>query len=39
VDPSDVRLYHLVLDTTVLDVERAVEVLLTATRAFFAANP
>jgi cytidylate kinase len=37
-DPSDVRLYHLVLDSTVLGVDASVEVLVAAARAFFAAN-
>jgi cytidylate kinase len=38
-DPSDVRLYHLVLDPTVLGVDAALQVLTVAARAFFAANP
>jgi cytidylate kinase len=38
-DPSEARLYHLVLDSTVLGVDAALEVLITATRAFFSANP
>jgi cytidylate kinase len=39
VDPGDTRLYHLVLDTTVLGIDRSVRVLATAARAFFEANP
>jgi cytidylate kinase len=38
-DPSDARLYHLVLDTTVLGIDRSLEVLTVAVRAFFANNP
>jgi cytidylate kinase len=34
-DPADPRLYHLILDTTVLGVERALEVVLLAARGFF----
>jgi cytidylate kinase len=39
VDPGDARLYHLVLDSTVLGVDRSVRVLAAAARAFFEANP
>jgi cytidylate kinase len=39
VDPGDPRLYHLVLDSTVLGVDRSVQVLAAAARAFFEANP
>jgi cytidylate kinase len=39
VDPGDARLYHLVLDSTVLGVDRSVQVLAAAARAFFEANP
>jgi cytidylate kinase len=39
VDPSETRLYHLVLDPTVFGMEKTVQVLVTAARAFFAANP
>jgi cytidylate kinase len=38
-DPADGRLYHLVLDPTVLGVDAALQVLTVAARAFFAANP
>jgi cytidylate kinase len=38
-DPADARLYHLVLDSTVLGVDGALGVLVSAARAFFAANP
>jgi cytidylate kinase len=38
-DPSDARLYHLVLDPTVLGVDATLQVLAGAARAFFAANP
>jgi cytidylate kinase len=38
-DPSDAKLYHLVLDTTVLGIDRSLEVLTVAVRAFFANNP
>ena len=39
VDPADPRLYHLVLDPTVLGVDRTLDVLAAAARAFFEANP
>jgi cytidylate kinase len=39
VDPSEPRLYHLILDPTVLGVDGAVQVVLSATQAFLAANP
>jgi len=39
VDPADPTLYHLLLDSTVLGIERSVEVLAVAARAFFEANP
>ena len=39
VDPADSRLYHLVLDPTVLGIDASVRVLLTAAEAFFDANP
>jgi cytidylate kinase len=39
VDPGDPKLYHLVLDTTVIGIDRSVRVLATAARAFFEANP
>ncbi len=39
VDPADYRLYHLVLDPTVLGVDASVRVLRTAAEAFFDANP
>lgn len=39
VDPGDTRLYHLVLDSTVLGVDRSVQVVAAAARAFFEANP
>jgi cytidylate kinase len=39
VDPGDARLYHLVLDSTVLGVDRSVQVVAAAARAFFEANP
>jgi cytidylate kinase len=38
-DPSDGRLYHLVLDPTVLGIDATLQVLIVAARAFFAANP
>jgi cytidylate kinase len=38
-DPADARLYHLVLDSTVLGVDATLQVLITAARAFFASNP
>jgi cytidylate kinase len=39
VDPADPRLYHLVLDPTVIGIDNAVRVVKTAAEAFFAANP
>ena len=39
VDPSESRLYHLVLDPTVIGVDAALQVLTLAARSFFAANP
>ncbi|MGH9115645.1 MAG: AAA family ATPase [Acidimicrobiales bacterium] len=39
VDPSDASLYHLVLDPTVIGVDAAVEVVSSAARAYFGANP
>jgi cytidylate kinase len=39
VDPSDPRLYHLILDPTVLGIDAALQVLLGAAQAYFAANP
>lgn len=39
VDPSDPRLYHVMLDTTVLGIDRAIDVLVTAANAYFEANP
>ena len=39
VDPTDLELYHLVLDPTVLGVDRAVRILLAATNEYFEANP
>jgi cytidylate kinase len=38
-DPADPRLYHLVIDPTVLGVDAAVQILRSAAGAFFAANP
>ena len=38
-DPSDARLYHLMLDPTVVGVDAALQVLIVAAQAFFAANP
>jgi cytidylate kinase len=38
-DPADTRLYHLLLDPTVIGVDGTVRVLATAAEAFFAANP
>jgi cytidylate kinase len=38
-DPADARLYHVVLDPTVLGIDAALQVLTAAARAFFAANP
>jgi cytidylate kinase len=39
VDPADTRLYHLILDTTVLGIDAALQVLVVAAQSFFAANP
>jgi cytidylate kinase len=39
VDPADPRLYHLVLDPTVLGVDRTLDLLAAAAGAFFEANP
>ena len=39
VDPADSRLYHLVLDPTVLGIEASVRVVQPAAEAFFDANP
>jgi cytidylate kinase len=39
VDPAEPSLYHLIVDTTVLGIDRSVDVILAATRAFVAANP
>jgi cytidylate kinase len=39
VDPADPGLYHIVLDSTVLGVERSVALLAEATRSFFEAHP
>ncbi|MGH9055107.1 MAG: AAA family ATPase [Acidimicrobiales bacterium] len=39
VDLADARLYHLVLDPTVIGVDAAVEVLSSAARAYFEVNP
>jgi len=39
VDPSEARLYHLVLDPTVLGIDPAVDLLVSASQAYFAANP
>lgn len=39
VDPTQVGLYHIVLDPTVLGVDRTLVVLATAAQAFFEANP
>jgi cytidylate kinase len=38
VDPADPRLYHLILDTTVLGIDAALPVLVVAARSFFAAS-
>lgn len=38
-DPADPGLYHIVLDSTVLGVERSIGVLAEAARAFFEAHP
>lgn len=39
VDPADPGLYHLILDPTVLGVDRAVRILLAAANEYFEANP
>jgi cytidylate kinase len=39
IDPSDPKLYHVILDPTVLGVDAAVDVLAVAARAFFATHP
>jgi cytidylate kinase len=39
VDPADPRLYHLILDPTVLGIDAALEVLVVAAKAFFAHQP
>jgi cytidylate kinase len=39
VDPADPRLYHLLIDPTVLGVDATIRVLQSAAGAFFAANP
>ena len=39
VDPADPRLYHLIIDPTVLGVESTLEILVIAARAFFTAYP
>ena len=39
VDPSEARFYHLVIDPTVLGIEPTLQLLVTASQAFFAANP
>jgi cytidylate kinase len=39
IDPSDPKLYHVILDPTVLGVDAAVNVLAVAARAFFATHP
>jgi cytidylate kinase len=38
-DPADPRLYHLLMDPTVLGIEATVRVLQSAAGAYFAANP
>jgi cytidylate kinase len=38
-DPADPRLYHLVIDPTVLGVESTVRILQSAAEAYFTANP
>ncbi len=38
-DPADPRLYHLVIDPTVIGVDATVRVLKSAAEAYFAANP
>jgi cytidylate kinase len=39
IDPSDPSLYHLIIDPTVMGVDRTVRVLSTAAAEFFEANP
>jgi cytidylate kinase len=39
VDPGDATLYHLVLDPTVFGMEPALELVVAAAHAFFAAHP
>jgi cytidylate kinase len=39
VDPSNPGLYHLILDPTVLGLDRATQILVGAVRAYFEANP
>jgi cytidylate kinase len=39
IDPGDPALYHLILDPTVLGVDRTVRILSTAAAEFFEANP
>jgi cytidylate kinase len=39
IDPSDPKLYHVILDPTVLGVDAAVDVLAVAARSFFATHP
>jgi cytidylate kinase len=39
VDPAEARLYHLLIDPTVLGIEPTLQLLVTASQAFFAANP
>lgn len=38
-DPSEARLYHLVVDPTVLGIDPTLQLLVTASQAFFTANP
>ncbi len=38
-DPSNPGLYHLILDPTVLGLDRATQLVLDASRAYFEANP
>jgi cytidylate kinase len=38
VDPSEARLYHLILDSTVLGIDATLQVLVVAARSFFAAT-
>jgi cytidylate kinase len=38
-DPAQSGLYHVILDPTVLGIDRSVEVLTIAARGFFEANP